>query len=69
VIRILIILLAGKGKTIAATAEAMGCCEQTVLNQRKRFLARRSEGPVTALEEVLLISRNALRLSKRSACK
>jgi hypothetical protein len=52
VIRILIILLAHKGKTIAATAEALGCCEQTVLNQRKRFLARRSEGPVAALEDL-----------------
>jgi len=52
VIRILIILLADKGKTIAATAETLGCCEQTVLNQRKRFLARRSEGPVTALEDL-----------------
>jgi len=49
VIRILIILLADKGKTIAATAELLGCCEQTVLNQRKRFLARRCEGPVEAL--------------------
>ena len=52
VIRILSILLADKGKTIAATAETLGCCEQTVLNQRKRFLARRSEGPVTALEDL-----------------
>jgi len=52
VIRILTILLADKGKTIAATAETLGCCEQTVLNQRKRFLARRSEGPVTALEDL-----------------
>ena len=52
VIRILIILLADKGKTIAATAEVLGCCEQTVLNQRKRFLARRSEGPVEALMDL-----------------
>jgi hypothetical protein len=52
VIRILIILLADKGKTIAATAEAMGCCEQTVLNQRKRFLAHRSAGPVEALTDL-----------------
>jgi hypothetical protein len=52
VIRILIILLADKGKTIAATAESLGCCEQTVLNQRKRFLARRSEGPVAALQDL-----------------
>lgn len=51
-IRILIILLADKGKTIAATVEALGCCEQTVLNQRKRFLDRRSEGPVTALQDL-----------------
>jgi transposase-like protein len=49
VIRILIILLADAGKTIAATAEILGCCEQTVLNQRKRFLARRSEGAMMAL--------------------
>jgi hypothetical protein len=52
VIRILIILLANEGKTIAATAEVLGCCEQTVLNQRKRFLARRSEGPVEALKDL-----------------
>jgi hypothetical protein len=52
VIRILIILLADKGETIAATAEILGCCEQTVLNQRKRFLARRSEGPVAALRDL-----------------
>ena len=52
VIRILIILLADKGKTIAATAEILGCCEQTVLNQRKRFLTRRSEGPVAALMDL-----------------
>ena len=51
-IRLLIILLADKGKTIAATAEILGCCEQTVLNQRKRFLARRSEGPVAALMDL-----------------
>jgi hypothetical protein len=52
VIRVLIILLANKGKTIAATAEILGCCEQTVLNQRKRFLARRSEGAVIALMDL-----------------
>lgn len=51
-IRILIILLADAGKTIAATAEVLGCCEQTVLNQRKRFLARRSEGAVEALKDL-----------------
>ena len=49
VIRVLIILLADAGKTIIQTAQILGCCEQTVLNQRKRFLMRRSEGPVTAL--------------------
>jgi hypothetical protein len=49
IIRILIILLADAGKTIVQTAENLGCCEQTVLNQRKRFLERRSEGPMTAL--------------------
>jgi hypothetical protein len=49
VIRVLIILLADAGKTIGQTAEILGCCEQTVLNQRKRFLQRRSVGPVTAL--------------------
>jgi hypothetical protein len=52
VIRILIILLAEGGKTIAKTAELLGCCEQTVLNQRKRFLQRRSEGPVAALMDL-----------------
>jgi hypothetical protein len=52
VIRILIILQADKRKTIAATAESLGCCEQTVLNQRKRFLAHRAKGPVTALEDL-----------------
>jgi hypothetical protein len=52
VIRILIILLADTGKTLAATAEILGCCEQTVLNQRKGFLARRSEGAVAALTDL-----------------
>ena len=46
VIRLLIILLAAQGKTIAATAVSLSCSEQTVLNQRKRFLARRTEGVV-----------------------
>ena len=52
VIRILIILLANAGRTIAETATTLGCCEQTVLNQRKRFLERRSEGPVMALMDL-----------------
>ena len=52
VIRILIILMANAGKTLAATAETLGCCEQTVLNQRKRFLARRCEGAVKALTDL-----------------
>jgi len=52
VIRIFIILLADAGKTIASTAQILGCCEQTVLNQRKRFLARRSEGAVAALMDL-----------------
>jgi len=52
VIRILIILWADKGKTIAQTAELLGCCEQTVLNWRIRFLERRSEGPVAALMDL-----------------
>jgi hypothetical protein len=52
VIRILIILLADRGKTIAATAETLCCCEQTVLNQRKRFVARRCVGPVEALMDL-----------------
>lgn len=30
----------------------LGCCEQTVLNQRKRFLERRSAGPVKALQDL-----------------
>lgn len=49
VIRILIILMADAGKTLIQTAELLGCCEQTVLNQRQRFLERRAAGPVTAL--------------------
>lgn len=36
VIRILIVLLADAAKTIAETATILGCCEQTVLNQRKK---------------------------------
>jgi hypothetical protein len=52
VIRILIILWASEGRTIAQTAELLGCCEQTVLNWRKRFLERRSEGPVAALMDL-----------------
>ena len=50
--RIMIILLAHKGKTLAETAEILDCREQTVLNQRKRFLARRAEGPVVALMDL-----------------
>jgi hypothetical protein len=52
VIRILIILWAGEGRTIAQTANLLGCCEQTVLNWRKRFLDHRSEGPVAALMDL-----------------
>lgn len=52
VIRILIILLADAGTTIAETATILNCCEQTVLNQRKRFLERRSAGPVAALMDL-----------------
>jgi hypothetical protein len=52
VIRLLIILLAAQGKTIAATALSLSCAEQTVLNQRKRFLARRKEGAVEALQDL-----------------
>jgi hypothetical protein len=52
VIRILIILWAGEGRTIAQTAKLLGCCEQTVLNWRKRFLDRRCEGPVIALTDL-----------------
>jgi hypothetical protein len=52
IVRILIILLADQGKTLAATAATLGCCEQTVLNQRKRFLARRAAGPVAALQDL-----------------
>jgi hypothetical protein len=52
VTRILIILLADKGKSLAETADLLGCCEQTVLNQRKRFLQRRAEGPLTALQDL-----------------
>jgi transposase-like protein len=49
VLRILIILWAAQGKTFSQTAELLDCCEQTVLNWRKRFLERRSDGPVKAL--------------------
>lgn len=49
VIRILIILLADAGKTMAQTATILDCSEQTVLNQRQRFLERRSAGAVVAL--------------------
>jgi hypothetical protein len=52
VLRILIILWAAKGKTIVQTAELLECCEQTVLNWRKRFLERQSEGPVKALMDL-----------------
>ena len=52
VIRILIILWAAKGSTIAQTVELLGCCEQTVINWRKRFLERRPEGPVKALMDL-----------------
>jgi hypothetical protein len=52
VIRILIILWAAEGRTIAQTAALLGCCEQTVLNWRQRFLKRRSEGPVAALMDL-----------------
>lgn len=52
VIRILIILWADQGRTIAQTAALLGCCEQTVLNWRKRFLERRSAGAVAALMDL-----------------
>lgn len=52
VLRILIILWADKGRTIARTAEWLGCCEQTVLNWRKRFVERQSEGAVAALMDL-----------------
>ena len=52
VIRILVILLAAQGKTIAATALSLSRAEQTVLNQRKRFLARRRKGAVEALQDL-----------------
>ena len=44
--------MADAGKTIAETVTVLGCCGQTVLNQRKRFLVRRSEGPVAALRDL-----------------
>jgi hypothetical protein len=47
VIRILIILLADAGKTIATTATILGCCEQTVLNQRQRRSRSSSDGLAT----------------------
>lgn len=52
VLRILIILWAAEGKTMARTAELLGICEQTVLNWRERFLERRSEGAVAALMDL-----------------
>jgi hypothetical protein len=50
--RSLIILWADAGKTIAETADLLDCCEQTVINQRKRFLERRAEGAVAALQDL-----------------
>lgn len=44
--------MASAGETIAGTAASLNCCEQTVLNQRKRFLERRSEGSVAALMDL-----------------
>ena len=52
VLRILVILWADKGRTIAQSAEWLGCCEQTVLNWRKRFLERRAEGALVALMDL-----------------
>lgn len=52
VIRILIILAADAGRTLAETADFVNCCEQTVLNQRKRFLARREKGPIMSLVDL-----------------
>ena len=52
VLRILMILLADVDKTLAETATMLGCCEQTVLNQRKRFLERRTAGAVAALRDL-----------------
>jgi len=52
IIRILIILWAAKGRTIAETANGLDCCEQTVINWRKRFLERRSEGAIQALMDL-----------------
>jgi hypothetical protein len=52
VIRILIILQADEGKTLAASALSLGCCVQTALNQRQRFLERRAEGAVAALQDL-----------------
>ena len=52
VIRILIILWAAKGRTITQTGKRLDCSEQTVLNWRKWFLARRSQGAVKALMDL-----------------
>jgi hypothetical protein len=46
--RILIILWADPGKTLVQSATLLDCCEQTVLNQRRRFIQRRAEGAVVA---------------------
>lgn len=52
VIRVLIILWADAGKTLAQSATGLDCCEQTVLNQRRRFVQRRTEGAVLALQDL-----------------
>ena len=52
VTRILIILWAAKGVTLAKTAKRLECSEQTVINWRKWFLERRSQGAVTALMDL-----------------
>ena len=52
VVRILIILLADNRKSIAETAQLLGCCQQTVLNQRRRFLERRAAGALSALQDL-----------------
>jgi hypothetical protein len=52
VLRILIILWADQGQTIAQTAAWLGCSEQTVLNWRRRFVERRSGGAIAALMDL-----------------
>jgi len=67
VIRFMIILLADAGRSIVETAVILGCCEQTVLNQRKRFVERRGEGAVAALLDLPRSGRPAKYMAQQRA--